>query len=261
MSRFPFAFILLILTSSCCLAEIYSWVDEQGNRVYSDQNTDGQRKKISTKQAVNYYNAPTIQHHSDSKTAEIETDAIFSSESADSNTSNNNEELSEQDCWNLYRLSCDRVIHWRKYAVKACSSDPRCEDDAFLERKYKPVAVAKLRALAQRNAARRNRQHDDIELFLRQRYTNYCETQEEQICNQKSTIHQAAVCKKIIERGCEQDLDIEALLSQYDDLTPAQKQHFIRKAELYNNQQRAQDLGQLLDNVLDTLITSALPLL
>ena len=252
-------------------SEIYSWTDAEGNRVYSDKNPEGQAKHEPGSK-INYYQPESTPKKSSKTLSNAKHQKIEVNSSLDGNTPESDaddvadidpankpvDELSEQECQSLYGLSCDRVVNWRAYAVETCGDDKRCTDEAFLERKYKPVPTAQLRKLAQRNAARKNRQVASIELFLRQRYTDYCKIREQQLCNQATTEQKQNTCKKIIKDGCEKDTDIEDILAQYHNLTPAEKQALVAKAKLYNNQQRKKDFFGLLDRALETLITRAI---
>lgn len=266
-------FCTLAMGSLPSWSETYSWINADGNRVYSDKNPEGEAKHKS-ESTINYYQpapAPQKPPKTLAKTqpkqqeVEINSSSVGGTTQSDHDDSDNIdpaskpvEELSEEECQSLYGLSCDRVVNWHAYAVEACGDDKRCADEAFLERKYKPIPTAKLRKLAQRNAARKNRQVANIELFLRQRYTDYCKTREEQLCSKAPTEQKQKTCKKIIEDGCEKDTDIKDILAQYHNLTPAEKQALMAKAKLYNNQQRKKDFFGLLDKALETLITRAI---
>jgi hypothetical protein len=253
MTKFiTYTFLFFISCSQTVNAEIYSWIDDNGTRIYTDQNPDGtQDKQIELdKNSVNYVPAPSTPKPA--ILPKVTTPNIMAAESkadamADSDT------MTEDQCQKTYRLSCDDVLNWQQHAMEQCQNDSRCSDPAFLERKYKPVPIADQLALAQRNAARRNRQQEKIELFIRQRYSDYCAVRQQQVCDTKNSDKEEQ-CKRQVEQFCSQDGDLDDILAKYDDLTPVQKQRYYQQAKQLQSQQRWQDLEHLLENLFDSLL-------
>ena len=237
-------------------ADIYSWIDEQGNRIYSDQNPAGHSKDqlINSKQPLNVYQPPRKPTATTRAVATASNDSASSLKAEDKPY--NTQKKDEKDCQQTYGLSCDRVNNWQQYARDACGDDPRCDDSDFLARKYKPVPLADIRRLAQRNASRRNNDKEDIELFIRQRYSDYCEQRRQQLCKAGGSFASRSRCEQQLA-DCSQNKSLNDILAQHHYLTPLEKQRYVDLAKQYQDQQRWQKLKQLLQKLAEAALIPA----
>jgi hypothetical protein len=152
--------------------------------------------------------------------------AIDTKGSPDSNLIENPVDINwtEAQCQQYYGHSCGRIMHWKKYALAACGSDSRCDDEGYLARKYQPVTLQKLQQVARAAAIRNNRQNDEINQFLRQKYTDYCAHQSVLSCKNKQ-------CQQTVLDACNDPRSLEQLFANYSGLTPIEKHNIIVQAK------------------------------
>ena len=162
--------------------------------------------------------------------------------------------LTEQQCQEIYRLNCDRVVNWLKYAKQACTRDTRCNDMNFLERKYKPVSQEKLREIAIRNSARKKSEERKLRLFLKKRYTDYCEQQAGNYCKNKINNADNKLCRSRMIAACKDERDIEQVLLQYNHLTPVQREEVLELVDDLEDAQTFKTISTLLNDIVDLLI-------
>ena len=257
---------LLALICCFCLtmpahAEIYSWTDESGNVIYSDQKTSN-KAKISTPSAnVNYYDAPSADQKTTSKST-VARPLLSTLTTADHhNTPATTEDgsieaMSEEDCQQQYQRSCDAVIHWEKYAIEQCGTDSRCKDKDFLDRKYRPRTNAEMLVIARRAASRNNLLDKRINQYLNKKYTNHCENQAAMYCQKK----RSRQCKAEMLLYCEDPRSLEDIFNRYDNLSINEKRAIIAKAKQLAtaNGENSLDYEQILVSIIDILISQAL---
>ena len=228
------AFILLSISllSLSLQAQIYSWVDEQGNRIYSDQKpAAGQdATTVNDSGTVNYFQPQPSQQPIQRPVTKQQTESLsLQSNHSKADSSSGTEKLmTEPYCQEIYQLPCDRVLNWKKYALADCDNDDRCEDPGFLERKYKPLPVAEIQRRANSAGARRNAQERKLMKYLRNKYSDQCENQIEAYCRRKPD---SRACEVTMIQVCEDDRTLEEMLARYNNLSPAQKRRVLALAD------------------------------
>lgn len=228
------AFLLLSISllSLNLPAEIYSWVDEQGNRMYSDQKpAAGQESTIvQDSGTANYFKPQPSQKITSNPATEQQTEshALLSSQSIDDSSSDSEKAMTEPYCQETYQLPCDRVVNWEEYAIADCDNDDRCEDPGFLERKYKPLPIAEIQRRANSAGARRNAQERKLMKYLRNKYSDQCENQIEAYCRRKPD---SRACELTMIQVCEDDRTLEEMLARYNNLSPTQKRRVLALAD------------------------------
>ncbi len=250
---------LLLSLPALALAEIYSWVDDSGNRVYSDQKpASGEHQSLSAdRAAVNYYQPSARSSRQPTASNKAAATVLHAEHSTADDDGEQDSAMSEQQCQQDYGLSCERIANWQHYAREACGDDPRCDDASFLARKYQPVPLAQLRRQAQRIAAKRSRDREAIELFIRQRYSDYCEQRKAQLCRKGGAFGNPASCEQQLAQYCEQDGELEDLLARHPELTPLEKQRYLALADKLQAEQQWEELQQLLQQLLEVALTQA----
>ena len=230
----------LLIACFVCLtpavhAQIYSYIDENGNRVYTDQKPLSEKgsaqKPIATDGAVNFYSPPkretAIKKNNAPETPDTQLNAS-SNDIANTDSEGSGEgNMTEQQCQEQYQLSCDRVVNWRRYALEKCGKkDPRCQDEEYLDAKYRPRTIEEMQTVA-RLAGQRNRRDKEIAQFLLKEYTRYCSNQAEMYCKNK----RSKQCKKAMEGFCSDSRDLNDVFNQYSNLSLAEKRKIIAKAQ------------------------------
>ena len=236
-------------------ADIYSWKDENGNTVYSDQKTsDKAQPSVQTKQTVNYYSAPQKPAPAADNAGG---DSLATLEAVDEGDDTKAKPLTEKQCQQMYQRSCDQVQNWQKYARKACGNDARCDDPNYLDRKYRPRTTEELREVARKAAVRNNNNDDKIEEFLRKKYSNYCENQAAMFCRQQRN---NASCMAQMQSQCEDPRGLDQFLAKYHNLSPQEKKQIIEQAKAMAtaNGDDSLDYDQMIASLVDILITQAL---
>lgn len=248
----------LSLLSLTLQAEIYSWVDEQGNRIYSDQKPGSEHNSttVNSSGSVNYYQPQTRDKNTaDNKPAEVkETISVQSTQTSARDEAQDDGVMTEEKCQEIYGLSCDRVFNWKTYALEKCGSDDRCEDAGFLERKYKPLAIAELQRRANLAGARRNSQEKKLIKFLRNKYSDQCDNQVKAYCRRKPN---SKACDAVMIQVCEDDRSLEEMLARYDDLTPIQKQRVLALADELEPSIDWQQATRLLGDIVELIALGA----
>ena len=257
----PYSFIqhatAFIATALLCLStasygELYSWIAEDGSRVYSDQKPSAAKPGLvvnESKQPINYYSGkkpslPILEVVEESN----ELLAIEPVEASDK------KQWDEDECQEIYALSCDAVYNWREHAIEACGDDERCEDENFLIRKYKPLTLEEKRKRTLRNSARQNREDREIRDFLMRKYTPYCAQQAAQYCNYK---RQGSQCLTQMEASCKDKRSLGQLLTQYN-LTAQEKQAIIEKAKHLVALEREKDINEAINTIIELIKLQAM---
>lgn len=247
------ATITCLVLSAPLVADIYSWTDADGTRIYSDQKPSETAQPTASTPAINYYTASKIKPDPayESPTGNEQLSTLTALSEAEDET-----ELNEQQCQQQYSRSCDEIINWQDYASQACGDDPRCQDSEFLERKYRPRSNEELREIALRAAIRNNNHDDKIALFLTKKYTNYCENQAAMLCSNKLSKN----CRATMQHYCEDPRDLNDIFRRYDNLTTLEKQAIINKAKTLAtaNGQNALNYDKMLASLLEILISQAM---
>jgi hypothetical protein len=245
--------VLCLNFSSLASAEVYSWKDKSGNTVYSDQKPSAHAQPSPPSSQVNYYDAETATK--DSHTAEP---AALNAEIAQTpkDSEPKTQRLSEQQCQQQYRRSCDEVYNWQQYAREACGNDSRCADEDYLERKYRPHSNEELLAVAHRAAARNNMMDKKIAQYLSKKYSNYCKNQATMYCHN----NRSNQCKQQLLSYCKDPRGLDEIFERYDNLSNAEKQAIIDKAKAMavargDNQL---DYDQVVASLIDLLISEAM---
>lgn len=262
--------MIVMLCINCANGQIYSWTDEQGNTVYSDEKPLHGTKTIATPKITNSYSAEAAFKNISSKTIAPKTiapktiklspdesfDGAFSNITSTNNANSDNSEPSwnEEKCQEVYAQGCEKVFNWKKYAIQSCDNDRRCDDDKYLERKYKPVPIKQLQLIARRAAIRKNRQGEEISKFLRQKYTGYCENHAALTCNNDNN------CNQTILEACKDPRSLEDIFYQYNRLTPEDKINIIAQARALSNSDGANRpfYNKKLTDLLSLLVTRTL---
>lgn len=234
-------------------AEIYRWQDENGNTVYSDKHSSDKAHSAPTSdRPVNYFTAANTMDKPAKANADTSA-ALATLEAVDDGDEDKVKPLTEAQCQQLYQRSCDQVHNWQTYARKACGTDSRCDDPAFLDRKYRPRTIEELREIARRSAARNNRNDDNIEEFLKKKYSNYCANQSAMYCRQQRRSH----CMDMVKTYCQDPRGLDDILAKYDNLSPAEKKQIIEKAKamVTANGDNALSYDQMISSLIDILIS------
>lgn len=252
------AALLLLISSSLSLADIYRWKDAEGNTVYSDQQSSSQAKKAPlNNKSVNYYSAPKPKETAKTPMDSISADNTLATlEALEDENSAAEAPLSEADCQQLYRRSCDEVVNWEKYARKACGNDSRCSDPDYLDRKYRPRSTAELREVARRAAVRKNNIDDKIDDYLRKKFSNQCENQAKYYCAQQ----RARNCMEVVVSQCEDPRSLNQVLAKYNNLTLNEKRAIVDKAKkmALASGEDSLNYDELIASLVDILISSAI---
>jgi hypothetical protein len=238
-------------------ADIYSSKDEQGNSVFSDQNSSTS-KTVKSSGTANYYTPLKVL-----KTVKLSpkqtlptTESQFSAgdEKEVANDHGGKILRSESKCQQEYSLSCDKIVNWKKYAVTSCGNDSRCDDEEYLTRKYKPLPTQALLNIARRSAIRNNRGDDEITHFLKRKYTNYCENQASMSCSKDDGCNQ-----KILDT-CKDPRSIEDIFSKYNNLSISEKKKIIKQAQALaiSNNTDQQSYKKKIADLLSLLVTRTL---
>ena len=240
-------------------AEIYSWIDEHGNTIYSDQKPSAQAKPTKPSASVNYYTAKPVNNKQQAQPRPSSPLSILSAEQeaeADAGAGETDEPaLTEEQCQRQYRRSCDEVINWLQYARQACGDDPRCDDEDFLDRKYRPRTNEELVAIANRAAVRNKMIDKEIEQFLTKKYSNYCQNHAAAVCQKK----RGKNCVKQVISYCKDPRSLKDIFQRYDNLSLFEKRQIIDKAKkmsLANGDEKL-DIEKILGNLLEILVTQA----
>lgn len=248
---------LLLATINTSLADIYSWKDADGNTVYSDQKPSADAKPSTSGSPVNYYTADKPEPRADNEAvAATNTLATLSNEDDSAEERRANKLKKEQDCQDNYRSNCDRVDNWEQYAREACGSDSRCNDPAYLDKKYRPRSNEELQAIARRAGVRNNLHEKKIALFLNKKYTNYCANQAAMVCRN----NRDAKCDARIRHYCEDPRGLADIFNQYDHLSMLEKQQIIAKAKkmAMANGGESADYEKLISSLIEILISQAM---
>lgn len=258
MLKIVFTAAILLATFNASWAEIYSWKDADGNTVYSDQKTSANAQPSSNANTVNYYTAKKTKPATDSQpSVTTNTLATLSNEDDSPEQRQADSREKEQACQDNYRSNCDKVENWEHYAREACGSDSRCNDPAYLDKKYRPRSNEELQAIARRAAIRNNLHEKKIARFLQKKYTNYCDEQAALVCRGDGNDNKR--CNKKIRNYCEDPRGLADIFKQYDHLSKQERQQVIAKAkELAGaNKNNAQDYQKLIISMIDILISQA----
>ncbi|ARN74762.1 DUF4124 domain-containing protein [Oceanicoccus sagamiensis] len=246
-----FALTCLMLTSTAAQADVYSWKDSDGSTVYSDQKTSSKAQSTPSGNTINYYSPPPSKPKPGTTLDEpLATLSIAEDEPAAKPA------LSEQQCQQQYKLDCDQVTNWRKYALERCGDDPRCEDPEFLDKKYRPRSMEEMQAIARRSSVRNNLQDKKIAQFLTRKYSNYCENQAELYCRSQ----RSASCDAQMRSYCNDPRGLDDIFARYDNLTPIEKQRIISQAKqlAMENGDNQLNYEQIVAALIDILIQQAL---
>jgi hypothetical protein len=243
------------LSVTAVQAEVSSWKDASGNIIYSDQKPSAEAKPQGKSSAINsYHHADTIkQKNPITKITPSESLSVITAEEVPQEEAE--PVLTEQYCQSNYNRSCDEVSNWESYAKEQCGSDPRCEDPDFLDRKYRPRSNEEIKEIALRAAIRNNNQDQKIAMFLRKKYTNYCQNQAEMLCRNKISRN----CQATMKAYCDDPRDINDIFNRYDNLSAAEKRAVIAKAKklaLASGDQQL-DYDQLLVSLIEILVSQA----
>lgn len=244
LRQYLYITLLIGLFSPFCQSEMYSWINESGERIYSDQkpSDDKQAKQLTPNKSVNYYNAaitkksPITQPRSEKQSIQILDQGTQSKEPSGP---------TESDCQQIYGLDCNTALNWRKDAIESCGDDPRCEDEDFLARKYQPLTLEQRKKNISRTAARRNRQEREISQFLLHKYTDYCQRQAAQHCTSNH-------CKTTMLSNCQESRSLSSLLAKYS-LSVNERKAIIKKAKQLSALDTQKDIDQLISNIIDLL--------
>jgi hypothetical protein len=245
------------LLSLSLQAQIYSWVDEQGNRMYSDQKPAAGQDSTTVQDSgtANYfkpqYSEETTRSPSKQQT---QSQSKQSRQSKSENNSRTEDVMTEPYCQEIYQLPCDRVVNWEKYAIADCDNDDRCEDPGFLERKYKPLPIADIQRRANSAGARRNAQERELMKYLRNKYSDQCENQIEAYCRRKPD---SRACQVTMIQVCEDDRTLEEMLARYNNLSPAQKRRVLAMADEMSPTIDWEQASRILGDIIELIALSA----
>lgn len=161
---------------------------------------------------------------------------------------------SEAGCLEDYQLSCDQVFNWRKYALEKCGNDDRCNDEDYLDRKYRPRTLEEIQKIATRAGTRKNQREKDIRDFFRRKYTSYCSDQAQLSCRSSNS----RACTRQFINACSDSRSLEDLLNRYSSaLSPLEKQQIIAQADELDGV-NFDDYQRLLSRVLELLIQQSI---
>ena len=253
------------LVSLSADADIYSWKNDSGNTVYSDQHRSGKTIAETSTNRTNHYSADRNHKATESPSATIVAVATTQAATTQLNpaalsaTTDHGSPaitMTETECQQQYRLSCDRVENWKQYASDACDDDPRCLDDDFLDRKYRPRTIEEMRKIAQRAAIRNNLQDEQIALFLTKKYSNYCANQAAMYCQDKRD----SECAATMRSYCADSRDLADIFRKYDNLSAVEKQQIISQAKslAMSSGDNALDYDQLVASLIELLVSQTL---
>jgi len=180
MVRVIVFFSLVLLSIGSPIAEIYKWVDKEGEVHYGDFPPEDYKPE-----EVNIAPGPSVEENQKSRqrTQKLLKEQAQRQRSREHEAKEKEQaELRkadrkkfadlalefgghwvfgiglEQQCQEKYRLSCDALLNWKTQAFKKCKeehgSDQDCEDDSYLLR-FKPLTIEEQR---QRGIQLRSRQ-------------------------------------------------------------------------------------------------------
>lgn len=237
-------------------AQIYSWTNEAGNTVYSDQQSSEQARPSQPSSPVNYYKAKNTTAHQPQSTSPAEEMAVLNTETElETSAESASKEPSEKQCQLRYQLSCEQVNNWKRYAIEACGNDSRCQDEAYLDRKYRPRTQDELLTIARRAGARNNMMEKKITEFLTTKYTSYCDNQAAMYCHNKT----GSQCGQTILAYCKDPRGLQDIFQRYDNLSVSEKKQILATAKsmaLAHNNNRL-DYDQMISSLLEILISQA----
>lgn len=249
------ALAVMLLLGSQTFADIYSWKDAEGNTIYSDTKASADAKRATPSNNVNYYKP--------SKKIATTEDSVELSDTSNKNSlpelemvAQELEKLTATDCSGDKAENCQQASEWMRDALERCGDDPRCQDSEFLDRKYRPRTAEELMNIARKAGARNNRQDKDIALFLKKKYSSYCENQSALLCKNKP----GSTCEKSMQSYCEEKGDLKDLFAKYDTLTDLEKEQIIAQAKQMAKARGANQLSyaELIASMVDILMTQAL---
>lgn len=253
-------------------AEVYQWQGDDGSTVYSDQKSSpGARSTTPAGNTLNSWSSDRASTDNDITALpqlEVVEEVYFSKAAPTESRSARQKpapQLTEADCQALYGLSCDRVLNWESYALEACGDDQRCNDPDYLDRKYRPRLLSELLAVARRAGTRKNNAVDDINLFLKKKYTNFCAVQAQRYCLDKFRNRSGYdQCVDQATANCADSRELEDVLAEYRDLSPGEQRRIIEKARQLLSSTEGEDslrYDQMLAQLIDLMmVTSALGL-
>lgn len=249
----------LLLLASIASADIYRWSDDEGNVRYSDQKPTENAQPVTPSGAINSYRpAPAAAGKKPPETATLSTLSAATEQTppATAASSDGLAPLTEQQCQQDYNRSCEEISNWREAAEQRCGDDPRCADEDFLERKYRPRSNEELRQIALRAAIRNNRHDKKIALFLTKKYTSYCQDQAALLCKNKLSNR----CVATMRYYCEDPRDLQDIFNQYDNLNANEKRAIINKAKslAMANGNSTLDYEQMLASLIEILVSQAM---
>lgn len=150
--------------SDMASAQIIKWTDEHGKVHYGDTVPESYRKSSET---IEVDNSNVMENNAVVPHARPSSDLRRPSQQPDSAKFDPNTFSDETECQEIYGMSCDRVNNWRKYAEIACKErkqEKNCEDASYLETKYKPRTLEKIRRSAATGARKRKKEEKMREL-------------------------------------------------------------------------------------------------
>lgn len=253
------------LASLSASAEIYSWKNASGNTVYSDQHRSGQAMARTPTNSTDHYSttgnskASQISAHTTEPaiaTIVSSTSQHLATLSAATDQDSLPPAMTEDECQQHYRLSCDRVNNWKQYATEACGDDSRCLDDDFLDKKYRPRTIEEMQNIARRSAIRNNLKDKKIALFLTKKYSNYCANQAAMYCQNKRDTQCAATMRSY----CDDSRELKDIFQRYDNLSTIEKQKIISQAKsmTMSNGNNQLDYDQIVASLIELLVSQAL---
>jgi hypothetical protein len=82
----------------------------------------------------------------------------------------------EAGCQKLYGTNCDKVFNWREHGNKYCESfkNEKCSNEKWFENRFKPLTLEERHQRTLRNAARKNREAQEIRDYLHRKYIGIC---------------------------------------------------------------------------------------
>lgn len=264
--------LLAGLVGNPASADIYRQVDAEGNTVFTDQRPadaeSAARHSYQPAASLNSYTPPAqpspdaVDNAAVDDTALDDTNARAKTHSTAATAANEKgekieeaaPERSEADCQREYRTDCDHVDNWRDYAIADCTDDPRCADPDFLDRKYRPRSTEELAAIARSSSVRENRLEEELNLYLKKRYTKFCPDLAARSCYQQVDRRQ---CEKSAEERCRDKRTLAQVLAEHDYLTPAQRIAVIKKAKEMALEQKLVDSKEILADMVEILLTAA----
>lgn len=195
-------------------ADMYYWNDAEGNLIASDQQppagTEYRTQKdlrtvnvmqqsvaasdssFSNDETDDGNELPTVKWSPSSPAQSLNDNAnitISAVEMAASNPSNTEitpETLQPNDeagCQQLYGTNCDKVFNWKEHGEKYCQTfkNEKCNDSQWFEKRFKPLTLEERHKRTLRNAAKNNRQIQEVRDYLHRKYTGVCATDPDQL--------------------------------------------------------------------------------